>query len=89
VDRHQPVMEADGDLVGRIGLVLDPVLSIVEQHAEIGRDLPGLDANTALGGAKLPCPAPDISVHALVQRADEILGENVVARARVKLDLDQ
>jgi hypothetical protein len=35
------VMEEDRDLVGRIGVVEGPVSGVVEQHAEIGRELPG------------------------------------------------
>src|SRR5882757_2535893 len=62
----QAVMESDGDVVGRIGFVFDPIADVVDRLAERGVYFKRLDAKIALCRAILSCPAPNTIKHAAV-----------------------
>src|SRR5512147_2111089 len=76
--------EAHRDLIGRIGLVVDPIAHVPQQRSEVGGDIPPIDAYIPLRLAELAGPTPLIAVHALVQRADKLLREHFVLCARVE-----
>jgi len=65
--RHQPVMEADGELVWWIGFVLDPISRIVKRLAERNLDQMRSNANIAFCCPVFSGPAPDSLEHAKVQ----------------------
>lgn len=63
MDRHQPMVKSDSDLVGRIGVMLDPITNVIEQDGEVGRDAIGGDADVAFGlavGAGPPQTSPNM-----------------------------
>ena len=67
VDLDQAVMEAHGNFVGRIRLVADPRLRIVEQLAQSGRNLMERDPAITLGLAEGAGPSPYVGEHLSVQ----------------------
>jgi hypothetical protein len=77
VDRNKPVVKADRDFVGRVRLILDPIIHIAEQGLELGRYPVGLDADIAFGQPVSAGPTPDLAQNALVQISNEAFGENV------------
>lgn len=80
----EPMMDSNGDLIGRKSLVFAPIADIVEDDFDIRRDLPDLDADIAWRRPELTRPAPDLAEHALVRLTEEGLGEDVAARARIE-----
>lgn len=75
-------MEANRDLVGRIGLVLDPVTDVIEHPQQFRLHLPMIDAKVLVGLAVGASPFPDLSEHALVQVNGEGLTERVAATGK-------
>ncbi len=65
---HQSVMQSDGHFVPIVGLVLYPVVNVVEQCPCFRLDPMWFDiANAAFPLAIHPCPTPDIAKHLLVK----------------------
>src|SRR5437763_8522333 len=73
------VMKADGNLVGRIRLVFDACLHVVEQLAHRDRNLIEENPEIALAFPELSGPAPDVAEHPLVQVLDELFAEKLAA----------
>ena len=48
MDEDEAMMEADGNLIWRVGLRLDPEAHIIEQLAQIDRNAPMVHADIAL-----------------------------------------
>jgi len=55
---HQPVMEAHRDLIGRICLVLDPRLGVVNQMAQGHGNLVERNSEITFARPELACPPP-------------------------------
>ena len=70
VDLREAVMEADRDLVGRISLCLDPCLGIIDEHAELGGNLPMVEADVDLMRSEPPGPPPHVTEHVPAQASD-------------------
>lgn len=79
VDRDDPVMQAHGDLVGWIGLILHPVLGIVERLAQLHLYVQGIHTKISLGRAESAGPCPHVAEHACVQIPQERIRQNVAA----------
>src|ERR1700729_3982714 len=81
VYEHQPVMQAHGDFVGRIGSKLDPGLAVLEQLAEFHRNEPVIHPDIALARSELAGPPPYIPEHPLMQVLDEFLVQQIAPPA--------
>src|SRR5579863_6908129 len=89
---HQPVMEANRDLVGRICLVLDPRLGVVKQMVQGHWNLVERNPEIAFARPELARPPPYVAEHPPVQLLDELLGQRIttsverpILRARCSL----
>jgi hypothetical protein len=70
MDLGKATVESDGDLIGRVSLLIDPRLGIVEEHAQRRRNLPPIDADVARAGPKATGPAPYVGEHVAVEIPD-------------------
>ena len=77
VNRDQPVMQADGNLVRRECSVFNPVTSVVKSHSEFDGDPQRFVTDVPLGSAKFAGPGPDVTEEALVKLPKECLREQV------------
>ena len=73
------MMEAHGDFIGRIGLVLNPVADVIKQLPDIRLDAEGRNAEITIGGAISAGPSPDFMEHAAMQPAQERLSEHIAS----------
>src|SRR5262249_47492871 len=67
VNLYKPVMEANCNLIGRIGFIFDPGFRVVEQLAYSHRYFVERNPEIAFGLPELSRPAPYIAQHVLVQ----------------------
>lgn len=58
-------------LVGRVGVVIDPVPDVVKHHVCVIRDAMGSNADIAFGQAVGAGPIPHVTEHAFVERPCE------------------
>ena len=49
VDKDETVMEAHGDLIRAIDLMVDPIMNVIHELTEVGSNLPVIGADPALG----------------------------------------
>lgn len=70
--RDQPVMEADGEFVRRIGFVLDPISRVIKRLAERNFDQMGSNSKIASCCPVFSGPAPDPLKHARVKALEKI-----------------
>src|SRR3546814_19821833 len=77
MDGNEPVAESDGNFIGWVGSMLDPISRVVDQLTKVHGDSVSIDANVARRGAILSGPTPHFSEHAFVQLVPEILFENL------------
>src|SRR5690606_9052622 len=82
VDGNEAMGEPDGDLVGRIGVVLYPVARVADELRHLLRNAIGVDADIARRRSILPCPLPDLAEHALVKRAEESLVQHIATATK-------
>lgn len=69
MDKHEAMMEADRELIGSIGLMLDPIAGIIEGLPQLSLNPTGLDADVALGGPVCAGPPPHAIEHAPMKTA--------------------
>src|SRR3546814_20821934 len=77
MDGNEPVAESDGNFIGWVGSMLDPISRVVDQLTKVHGDSVSIDANVARRGAILPGPTPHVSEHELVTVVHEILIEKI------------
>jgi DNA helicase-2/ATP-dependent DNA helicase PcrA len=63
---HHAVVEPDGDLVGRKGLVLEPGIRILEKSNDRDGDFRPWDADVLLALPVFASPIPDVAIHVAV-----------------------
>src|ERR1700691_595286 len=76
------MMEAHCDLIGRIALVADPRLGLVEQLAQGHGNLVKRNPEIAFARPELSGPTPYVAEHAPVQALDELLVQRIAAAAQ-------
>ena len=79
VNRDQPVMQTDGNFVGRECRVFNPVSSVVKSRSQFDGDPHRFDADVPLGSAQLAGPCPDVTEEAFVKLPKECLLKQVSA----------
>ena len=66
MDEHQPMMEAHGQLVGRVDLMIAPVSGVINELAKLHGDQVRRGADVSLRVAKPARPGPDLAKHSPV-----------------------
>ena len=74
---HQAMMEADSKFIGRIGSMFEPITDIIHERPHFLVNPIVVDANVAIALAVLAGPIPDVSIHPLVNLADETLIDEI------------
>src|SRR3546814_3260129 len=82
MDGNEPVAESDGNFIGWVGSMLDPISRVVDQLTKVHGDSVSIDADVARRGAILTSPTPHVSEHTIVKMVQEILVENITLTAR-------
>lgn len=77
MNRDKAMTEPNGDFVGRIGGVLDPVLRIADSLLHVWADPVRLHSDVAGSRAIFSRPTPDVAKHSSVQCAEKITIEDV------------
>src|SRR5258705_8939121 len=77
MDRHETVMKAHSDLIGWIGFVFDPRLSIAEELAECRGYFVERNPQIPLAASEIAGPPPDLAQHLPVQAGDEFLRQQI------------
>ena len=77
MDLSEPVMQAHGDLIGCVSVVLDPELYVGEHGRHFRRDKVWRNSDVELILPIGAAPFPDLAEHLLMQRLDVVVGQHV------------
>ncbi len=67
VSFYQPIMENNSQFSDAVGVVLQPISGIIQQLAKFGPNEGIINADIFVGFPVLPCPFPDMAIHALMK----------------------
>lgn len=78
MDRNQPVVQPDGNLVRRKRLVVYPEPDVIERRASLDRNMCGRYADIAFALSKRPGPSPDITEEPLMQAFEKRFRQQIM-----------
>ena len=81
---HEPMVKADSEFIGFVGLVFDPVAGIAEQDSKKDRNVCPIASDILIRPSEAASPFPDLPKHAPVNIFEKVFIENVDVDSREK-----